>query len=286
MPHIKPKHLHSQHGTGYHGSFLGIADGAVAANDIVIASGYSGDRIKFQKADANSGTKNTGVMGIADHTAASGASVRVVSHKLITGVDTSASLAAGAPVYLSETAGGWSTAEGDTPVVVGTVLEDHASTGAVILSPAHAGASTGRGKAIAGTATVGLVAGQNGRTIIVGPAAAGLGGDAIFTLPAAAAGLFFRFTYVGGAADAEAFQLRTGSDTNFFIGGVAHFDTDSDDTDGIPDVVYSNNSSNSRANFLTPQSGTWAEVYCDGTNWFINGQCVSATNAAVTFANE
>ena len=286
MPHIKPKSLNPQHGTGYHASFLGIAGEALTANDIVIANGYSGDRIKFVKADANAAGLSDGVMGVVDHTTANGASVRVVSHKLVTSVDSSAAVGVGYPVYLSDTAGGWSTAEGSAGVVIGSVVADHASTGAVLLSPAHSASPTGRAGAVKGTATDSLTAAQNGRTIIVGPLAAGLAGDSIFSLPAAANGLHFRFTYVGGAADAEDFQIRTGSDTNFLIGGVAHFDTDSDDTDGIPDVVYSNNSSNSRVNFLTPQAGTWAEVYCDGTNWFLNGQCVSATNAAVTFANE
>lgn len=136
MPHIKPRHLNSQHGIGYHASFLGVADGAITKNDIVIASGYSGDRIKFKKADANSTPLAAGVMGIADHAAPTGGNVRVVSHKLITGVDTSDAAAAGYPVYLSVTAGGWTVARAAGPIV-GTVVEDHASTGAVLLSIAH-----------------------------------------------------------------------------------------------------------------------------------------------------
>ena len=137
MPYIKPKNLHPQRGTGYHASFLGIADGAVAANDIVIASGYSGERIKFKKADGDARGLEAGVMGVADHAAATGASVRVVSHKLITGVNTSAAYAAGYPVYLSSTAGAWTTSNEDSMIVVGSVLADHASTGAVLLAPAH-----------------------------------------------------------------------------------------------------------------------------------------------------
>ena len=137
MPHVKPKSLHPQRGTGYHASLLGIADGAIAANDIVVASGYTGERIKFKKADANTTPLASGVMGIADHAAATGGSVRVVSHKLITAVDTSDSTAAGYPVYLSDTAGEWTASAPTEDVVVGTVLVDHASTGAVLLAPAH-----------------------------------------------------------------------------------------------------------------------------------------------------
>ena len=68
-----------------------------------------------------------------------------------------------------------------------------------------------------GTATVSLTRDQSGQTIIVGPLAAGLAGDVIFTLPSAEDGLAFKFVYVGGAADAQDFQISTGSDTNFFI---------------------------------------------------------------------
>ncbi len=137
-----------------------------------------------------------------------------------------------------------------------------------------------------GTATASLTAAQSGRTIIVGPLAAGLAADSVFSLPTAADGLFYRFVYVGGAADAQDIRIDTGSDTNFFIGGLSHFDTDTDDTNGLPDFVFSDNGSNSIVNILTPNVGTWAEVYCDGTNWFLTGCVNSATNTAVTFADQ
>ena len=135
-----------------------------------------------------------------------------------------------------------------------------------------------------GTATAAISVADSGKTIIVGPLAAGLAADSIFTLPTAANGLFYRFLYVGGAVDVQDFQVNTGSDTNFFIGGVAHFDTDTDDTDGIPDAVYGNNSSNSRVNILVPDAGTHVECYCDGTNWFLFGNVNSAT--APTYADQ
>jgi len=135
-----------------------------------------------------------------------------------------------------------------------------------------------------GTATASLTAAQSGRTVIVGPLAAGLAADSIFTLPTAADGLFYRFVYVGGAADAQDFQVNTGSDTNFFIGGVAQSDPDNGGDDMA--LVYSDNNSNSRVNLLTPQSGTRVECYCDGTNWFLTGHLVSATDTGVTFADQ
>ena len=136
---------------------------------------------------------------------------------------------------------------------------------------------------VKGTATVSITAAQSGKTFIVGPLAAGLAADTVFTLPSAADGLYYRFTYVGGAADAQDFQLNTGSDTNFWIGGIIQHDigASGDNTAYHPDL-----GSNSIINFLTPHAGTWAEIYCDGTNWFINAYISSATNTAVTFADQ
>ena len=37
---------------------------------------------------------------------------------------------------------------------------------------------------------------------------------------------------------------------------------------------------------LTPIAGTLVKVVCDGTVWYVNGQVVSATDAAVTFADQ
>ena len=138
---------------------------------------------------------------------------------------------------------------------------------------------------VKGTATVSVTAAQSGKNFIVGPLAAGLAADTVFTLPSAADGLFYRFTYVGGAADAQDFQLNTGSDTNFFIGGITQLDP-TDDTENEPVVYHPDLGSNSIINFLTPNSGTWAEIYCDGTNWFINAQLISATATGITFADQ
>ncbi len=137
MPYIKPRNLHSQHGVGYHGSFLGVADGALVVNDVVIVSGVSGDRLKFTKADANAANKRAGLMGIADHAAPDGGSVRIVSHKIITtAIDTSGS-ALGAPVYLSDTAGGHVISAPTEDVIIGNVLSLHATTGQVVIAPAQ-----------------------------------------------------------------------------------------------------------------------------------------------------
>ncbi len=134
------------------------------------------------------------------------------------------------------------------------------------------------------TATGDITAAMSGRPILVGPAAAGLAGDAILTLPTAADGLHYRFVYAGNAADAQDFQINTGSDTNFFIGGVVQHDTDDGGDDTA--VYHPNGSSNSRVNLLTPDAGTVVECWCDGTNWFLSGKLVSTTDTGVTFADQ
>lgn len=105
--------------------------------------------------------------------------------------------------------------------------------------------------------------------------------DAVLTLPAPKAGLWFEFVYVGGAADAHDWQLNTGSNTNFYVGGVAHL------TDGTADIeaVYSDGDSNSKLNILTPEAGTKIRIESgNGTTWFVSGQVVGAN--APTFADQ
>jgi len=137
MAYIKGRYLNPERGEGYHGSFLGIASSAVAENDIVIAVGYSGDQIKFAPADANATGKQAGVMGVAKHAAAADETFVVLSHKLVKDVDTSDSAAVGYPVYLDDLVpGGWHDEEQPNAIVVGSVLEKHASTGVVLLAPA------------------------------------------------------------------------------------------------------------------------------------------------------
>ena len=133
------------------------------------------------------------------------------------------------------------------------------------------------------TETAELLASESGQTILCGPLAAGLASDATLTLPEAEQGLSFRIIYVGGAADTHDLIIRTGSDDNFFIGGLVQHDP----TNGGDDTVtyHPNNSSHSKVTILTPDSGTEVECWCDGTNWFIAGRVISATATAVTFEN-
>ena len=128
---------------------------------------------------------------------------------------------------------------------------------------------------VSGTATRTLLASESGKVIAVGPAAAGLAANSTFTLPAVENGLFYSFKYFGGAADAQNLLIQASPDTVGLIGGLAHFDTDSDDTNGIPDVVYSASTDNDLLTVATPGGGTVIDVICDGTSWFVSGSVCS-----------
>ena len=77
-----------------------------------------------------------------------------------------------------------------------------------------------------------------------------LTGDCTITLPAEEVGLTYEFWYSGTAADAQDWLFTTGSDTNYFVGGAHHADTDGE----LSAVVDSNNSSNSKNEILSEDS--------------------------------
>ena len=108
--------------------------------------------------------------------------------------------------------------------------------------------------------------------------------DLTITLPTPAAGLEYVFIYAGVAADAQDWQLDTGSDTNFYLGGVVHLDTDAGSGGDEVVPVAGDGNSNSKLNVLVPDVGTRVELVCDGTNWILTGQVVGAT--APTFADQ
>lgn len=93
------------------------------------------------------------------------------------------------------------------------------------------------------------------------------------TLPTPKKGLSYRFMYGGAAADAQNAVISTGSDTYFYKGGVVFQDQDGD----VMAPVYADGNSNSKLTIVTPEVGTWVEVHCDGTNWYLNGAIFSAT---------
>lgn len=108
--------------------------------------------------------------------------------------------------------------------------------------------------------------------------------DITISLPAEAAGLDFEFIYAGVAADASDWAIDSGSNTNFFLGGVVHLDADAGSGGDEVVPVAPDGNSNSILNVLVPDVGTSVRLICDGTNWIVNGRVVGAT--APTFADQ
>lgn len=104
------------------------------------------------------------------------------------------------------------------------------------------------------------------------------------TLPAVEAGLYYKFVGKAVAADAENWVINTGSAAAFYLGGLAFADTDAGAAaDEVHAGVYPNGSTNDVMTIITPAAGTVIELFCDGTNWIVNGQVFSAT--VPTFAD-
>lgn len=110
--------------------------------------------------------------------------------------------------------------------------------------------------------------------------------DITITLPTPAKGLEYEFWYGGAAADAQDWLINTTSNTYFFKGGVLHIDADAGAASDEAVPVYSDGNSNSKLTVLTPDAGTWVKLICDGTNWYVNGQVVSASASAAAFADQ
>jgi hypothetical protein len=103
---------------------------------------------------------------------------------------------------------------------------------------------------------------HSGRTLVV-PA---LAANRTITLPAPVAGSHFKFIYGGAAEEAENLIIITPGNTNFFLGCVAHLDSNADNVS-----IYSDGNSNSK---LTLTDFGCFEINIlakDSTNYYIWG---------------
>ena len=99
------------------------------------------------------------------------------------------------------------------------------------------------------------------------------------TLPTPAAGLNYKFVFFSTADEGQNFIIDTGSDTNYFLGGVQH-----EDTSDTSAPVYSDGGSNSIFTMVVPGAGTEVNVLSNGTIWWIWGRVVG--NTVPTFADQ
>lgn len=108
--------------------------------------------------------------------------------------------------------------------------------------------------------------------------------DCAITLPTPASGLEFEFIYGGVAADAQDWNFTTGSNTNYFMGGIVHLDTDAGSAGDEVVQLAPDGNSNSKLNVLVPDVATRVRFISNGTLWYIEGTVVAAT--VPTFADQ
>jgi len=122
------------------------ASGSISENDIVVAVGYTGTTMKVQKAHAMVLSHARGPFYVASAAASDGDTFKVVSSKLVTGIDTSAANSIGDALYLASGSSG-SVFFGEVPlatadeahfalaIIVGRVVSVDGSNGAYLLTP-------------------------------------------------------------------------------------------------------------------------------------------------------
>jgi len=108
--------------------------------------------------------------------------------------------------------------------------------------------------------------------------------DCTITLPTEASGLYYKFIYAGAAEDAQDWIFQATANANYFKGGVVQHDDDDAGDDTV--VYYSDGNSNSQLTVYTPNAGTCLEIWCNGTNWYLNGTVISGTDTGVAFADQ
>jgi hypothetical protein len=143
------------------------------------------------------------------------------------------------------------------------VVSKNSSTGAVTTEFSLDGSGLQVTPVTLGDEDTTLTATANGGRINVVPA---ITGNRTLTLPSPTAGVWFKFIYGGAAEEAENLIIDTGSDTNYYIGGVVHIQSDADSAS-----VYSDGNSNST---LTLTDFGIFEINIlakDSTNWIIWG---------------
>jgi len=116
---------------------------------------------------------------------------------------------------------------------------------------------------------------HSGRTLVV-PA---LAANRTITLPAPVAGQCYKLIYGGAAEETENLIIVTPGNTNFYIGGIVHLDSNADNVS-----VYSDGNSNSS---LTLTDSGLFEVNImakDSTNYYIWGYAEGAD--APAFADQ
>lgn len=136
MPTFRPQDLYASVDTPHAQRVKGRLASSCSENDILIANGAAVPFMQVIQADADAIVTARGFLWVAMENGVSGDTIEMVPWRIVRNVNTSGS-AAGNPVFMSSTAGGWTLTapSGASIVQVGEVLVVSATAGVVALKP-------------------------------------------------------------------------------------------------------------------------------------------------------
>jgi hypothetical protein len=120
--------------------WLVYAAATITAGQLVIPTSTTSNAPSVVLADGDVALSTRCPIWIAVHGATSGQPLRVAEMFMLNSQNTSSAVSAGDPVYLSDTAGGWSLSPGTNKRRIGIVLVVSATVGTILLNPDSYGA--------------------------------------------------------------------------------------------------------------------------------------------------
>ena len=264
---------------------------SIAADKLVAVVGYNTTNYlpKIVLADSNTATHKD--VYVTLDAIADGAEGFVFKGGLsATDLNTNSASAAGDPVYLSETAGGFvhtapTTSDalvvpaGWVKVKSATVGQIHWDIGTAIKYGSNdiQGAVLGPIANEVVSATNVITAAESGTTFFLNSAT-----EFVSTLPAPAAGLFYRFIVTAAPSQASYTVVTAGSAACQILAG--HVLTSDVYTDSAVDADVEAAATGTTITFVDGKSvvGDMAEVWCDGTSWFASCRCAVVDGITIT----
>jgi len=259
------------------------ADGAA----VITATGLTGDYDASLILDADGGDDNADTWTITSQ--GTGNDLSIINHTTEVMNLTSAGAlqvdstftASGSIIASADIDSDEIDAETVTDLLIGKATATGVTIGATDAETTIAGAFIATTVNIGNTTNYTFLVQNSGHTHIIPDRFA----DSVFTMPAEAAGLHYKLVYCGGAEDVQDWEIDTGADANYFVGGIVQHDVDDGGDDSA--TVYSDGGSNSQIAVLTPAAGTVIEMWCvDGTTWFVSGTLISTTDTGIVFSDQ
>ncbi len=126
-------------------------------------------------------------------------------------------------------------------------------------------------KAITHDPATTLTAADSGKVIVIDKS----GGTAAITLPTAQVGLTYRImVWKSDAGGSDNVTIATAATTSLFKGGIVHLDTTADENSVGVEADFSDDD---LVTLVAARNGTFVELFCDGTHWYLTGRVVGGT---------